>query len=74
MKGLTTMFWVCFWFGKRTKLVVMKGDERAKKGGATKERCLEVLKKHLRTILDNDSIFMQDNAPINTAIIAEKHF
>lgn len=52
----------------------MKGDERARKGGATNEGCLEVLIKHLRAILYDDSIFMLDNAPIHTTIIVAKRF
>lgn len=56
-----------FGHGIRTDLVYMKGDPAAKKGGVTARRYIEVLDEYLPTILDHDSIFMQDNAPIHKA-------
>ena len=53
----------------RTNLVVMKGDLDALRGGVTTRRYIEVLEEYLPTILDSDSIFMQDNALIHTANI-----
>jgi transposase len=61
------MFWACFGFGIRTDLVVMEGDENAKRGGVTARVYIEVLREYLPTILEHDSIFMQDNAPIHKA-------
>jgi hypothetical protein len=61
------MFWACFGFGCRTDLVVIEGDQNAKRGGVTAKVYLEVLDEYLPTILEDDSIFMQDNAPIHKA-------
>jgi hypothetical protein len=52
----------------------MKGDEVSAQGGDTAARYLELLEEHLPTILDFDSIFMQDNAPIHKAYIVMKWF
>src|SRR5580692_4964138 len=66
-KGKTQMFWAAFGFGCRSDLVVMEGDQNAKRGGVTAKVYLEVLAEHLPTILEHDSVFMQDNAPIHKA-------
>jgi transposase len=47
--------------------VVMEGDQNAKRGGVTAKVYLEVLAEYLPTILEHNSIFMQDNAPIYKA-------
>jgi len=46
---------------------VIKGDKNAKKGGVTAKVYIKVLRKYLSTILEHDSVFMQDNAPIYKA-------
>jgi hypothetical protein len=61
------MFWACFSFGARTDLVVMEGDQNAKRGGVTARVYIEVLREYLPMILEHDSIFMQDNALIHKA-------
>ena len=48
-------------------MVVMEGDQNAKRGGVTAKVYLEVLAKYLPTILEHDSVFIQDNAPIHKA-------
>ena len=68
------MFWASFGFGIRTNLVVMKGDPDALRGGVTARRYIEVLEEYLPTILDSDSIFMQDNASIHIAYIVRQWF
>ena len=60
--------------GIRSNLVVMEGDQNAKRGGVTAQVYREVLAEHLPTILDFDSIFMQDNAPIHKARIIREWF
>jgi hypothetical protein len=45
----------------------MEGDQNVKRGGVTAKVYLEVLEQYLPTILEHDSIFMQDNAPIYKA-------
>jgi DDE superfamily endonuclease len=66
-KGKTQMFWAAFGFGCRSDLVVMEGDQNAKRGGVTAKVYLKVLAEYLPTILEHDSVFMQDNAPIHKA-------
>jgi hypothetical protein len=73
-RGKTTMFWAAFGWGIRTDLVVMTGDPNAPRGGVTAKQYLEVIQEHLPTILDYDSIFMQDNAPIHKARIIKDWF
>lgn len=68
------MFWAAFGFGIRTNLVHMRGDPAAKRGGVTARRYIEVLEENLPTILDIDSIFMQDNASIHTAYAVRDWF
>jgi transposase len=45
----------------------MEGDQNAKRGGVTAKVYIEVLREYLPTILEHNSIFMQDNAPIHKA-------
>ena len=45
----------------------MEGDQNAKRGGVTAKVYIETLREYLPTILEHDSIFMQDNAPIHKA-------
>jgi transposase len=59
------MFWAAFGFGYRSNLVVMEGDQNTKRGGVTAKVYLEVLAEYLPTILEANSIFIQDNAPIH---------
>jgi transposase len=47
--------------------VVIEGDQNAKRGGVTARVYIEVLREYLPTILEHDSIFMQDNALIHKA-------
>jgi transposase len=61
------MFWADFRFGYRSDLVVIEGDQNAKRGGVTAKVYIEVLREYLPTIIEHDSIFMQDNAPIYKA-------
>ena len=68
------MFWAAFGWGIRTDLVIMRGDPDAPRGGVTAARYLEVLDEYLPTILHNDSIFMQDNAPIHKAHFVQQWF
>jgi hypothetical protein len=54
-----------------TALVLMNGDPDARSGGVTARVYHEVLHEHLQMILNADSIFMHDNAPIHTANIIQ---
>ena len=61
------MFQATFSFRCHTNLVVMEGDQNAKRGGVIAKVYIKVLIEYLPTILNDDSIFMQDNAPIHKA-------
>jgi DDE superfamily endonuclease len=49
------------------ELSQIRGDPDAPKGGVTAKRYIEVLEEYFPTILEPNSIFMQDNAPIHNA-------
>ena len=68
------MFQACFGFGCQTDLVMMEGDQNAKRGGVIAKVYLGVLEEYLPTILEDDSIFMQDNAPIHKAHLIRDWF
>lgn len=68
------MFWACFGFGIRSDLVIMRGDISAPRGGVSARVYLSTLQEHLPTVLNNDSIFMQDNAGIHRANIIRSWF
>ena len=61
------MFQAAFGFKCKSDLVVIEGDENAKRGGVTTKVYIKVLREYLPTILEHDSVFMQDNAPIYKA-------
>jgi uncharacterized membrane protein YheB (UPF0754 family) len=65
------MFWAAFGHGKRTNIVVMKGDPDAPRGGVTARRYVEIIEEYLPTILDYNSIFMQDNSSLHTAYLTQ---
>ena len=46
---------------------MIEGDKDAKRGGITTKVYIKVLREYLPTILEHNSIFMQDNAPIHIA-------
>ena len=64
------MFWAAFAWVKRTALMPMNGDPVSEIGGVYKA----VLEEHLLTILEGDSIFMQDGAGIHNAQIIKGVF
>ena len=66
------MFWAAFGFGIRSDLVVCEGDPKAAHRGFTARKYRDLLQEHLGTVLDHDSIFMQDNASIHTAHIVRE--
>ena len=59
------MFWAAFGHRIRTNLVFIRGDAVSKRGGVIARRYIKVLNEYLPTVLDHDSIFIQDNAPIH---------
>jgi hypothetical protein len=52
------MFWAVFGFGYRSDLVVIEGDQNAKRGGVIAKVYLEVLTEYLPMILEHDSVFI----------------
>ena len=53
---------------------MIEGDQNVKRGGVIAKVCLGVLEEHLPAILEDDSIFMQDNAPIHKAHLIRDWF
>jgi hypothetical protein len=54
-----------FGFRCRSDLVVIEGDQNTKSGGVIAKVYLEVLAEYLPMILEHNSVFIQDNAPIH---------
>jgi hypothetical protein len=52
----------------------MTGDPDAPRKGITARRYIKVLDEYLPTVLDYNSIFIQDNAPIHTARAVKQWF
>ena len=48
-------------------LVLCHGDPDAKRGGVTARVYRDILEQELPKLMDGDTIFMQDNAPIHTS-------
>jgi hypothetical protein len=65
-KDLRVMVWAAFWGTGRTLLYIMDRDFESKKHGYSANSYIEVLDAHAQYI-DNDLVFMQDNASIHTA-------
>lgn len=59
---------------RRTALVPMNGDPDSERGGVTARVYRAVLEERLPTILDVDSIFMQDGAGIHRVRIIKEFF
>jgi hypothetical protein len=68
------MFWAAFGYGKRTRLVHIRGDPNAPRGGVTARRYIELVEEHLLPILENDTLFMHDNSRVHTAYIVQDWF
>ena len=58
------MFWVIFGFRYQSDLIVIKKDQNTKKRDITAKVYLKVLCEYLFMILEYNSIFIQNNAPI----------
>ncbi|CCE28811.1 probable NMT1-N-myristoyltransferase [Claviceps purpurea 20.1] len=61
------MFWSGIRYGNQGPLVVLPGDPDSKRGGVTSAAHCDHLDEYLSTMLDNDTIFMDDNLPIHMA-------
>ena len=68
------MFWAAFGFKCKSNLVVIEGDKDAKRRGIIIKVYIKVLREYLPTILEHDSVFMQDNAPIHKAYKVKEFF
>jgi DDE superfamily endonuclease/Transposase len=66
-KDLRVMVWAAFWgSGNRTPLYIMDRDFESKKNGFSANSYIEVLDAHAQ-YMNDDLVFMQDNASIHTA-------
>ena len=61
------MFWSAIRYGVKGDLIIMPGDPTAKNEGVTAQVYRDVLEEELPTLMNADTIFMHDNAPIYTA-------
>lgn len=66
------MFWAAFTYGRRTDLVALYGDTDAARQGVTGRVILECLQENLPTILEPGMTFIQDNAPVHTALVVSE--
>ena len=57
-----------------SNLVPLNGDPNFKYGGVTASVYVELLEEYLPMIMDPDTIFMQDNAPIYTVRVIKGFF
>jgi hypothetical protein len=69
---VSVMVWAAFSAERRSRLIIMDGDPQAPRGGVTARVYKGMLESELPTLLDADSIFMQDNAPIHNARIVKE--
>lgn len=68
------MFWSAIRGETRANIIPLEGDPNAPRGGVTAIRYVDLLENYLFTILEADSIFMQDNARIHTARHTQQWF
>jgi transposase len=68
------MFWAAFGYSKRTNIVTMKGDPDAPRGSVIAHRYIEIIERYLPTVLDINSIVMQDNSSLHTAYMTQRWF
>ena len=52
------MFWAAFGFGIRSDLVIIEGDQNAKRGDVIAKVYLEILAEYLPIILEQNKIFI----------------
>ena len=68
-KGMRVMVWGAFWGNaERAPLFILERDFESKKHRYTADSYLQVLENRLLNFYYNELIFIQDNAPIYTAI------
>lgn len=74
-KDISVMVWASF-SGKRGRspLHIMVRDPLAKRGGYSANSYLEVLEENIPKVYRRGMLFMQDNAPIHTAIKVREWF
>lgn len=63
------MFWGAIRLGERSDLVLYNGDPDSARGGVTARRHLAYLQENLPTVMDHNTILMQDGASIHRAHI-----
>jgi transposase len=73
-KDLRIMVWAAFWgAGNRTPLYIIDRDFESKKHGYSANSYIEVLDTNVQ-YMEDDMVFMQDNASIHTAIKVKDWF
>ena len=64
---MVQMFWACFWYDGRSELIAMERDPRAPRNGYSARSYIWALEEGLLPVLDEDTIYQMDNAPIHTS-------
>ena len=59
------MVWAAFYGSRWSALVFCEKDPEAKQGGVTGRKYLKLLQEYLPPLMETDTVFMQDNAPIH---------
>ena len=67
-KDVKVMVWAAFWGGGVSELYPLERDWEAKKMGYSVNSYIDVLDQNLVGFYEPGQIFMQDNAPIHTAM------
>jgi transposase len=69
------MIWAAFSGHARSSAIIVPRDPISARNGCTSRGYLDIIKEHLPPLLINDdAVFMQDNAPIHTAGIIKDWF
>ena len=66
-KSMVQMFWACFWYDGRSELIAMERDPQAPRNGYSARSYIWALEEGLLPVLDEDTIYQMDNAPIHTS-------
>ena len=67
------MFWSAIRYGIKGPLIPLDGDPDSQRGGVTAVIYRQLLEEESPTLLNEDNIFMRDNAPIHTARVVRDY-
>ena len=67
------MFWGAIRYGVMSDLVPIYGDPDSNRGGITGKVYRDLLEEELPRLIEENTIFMQDNAPVHTSRVARQY-